>query len=229
MGNCHRDFEFHAYPENDCCYDPKQNGVCDGKLGTTTCCTPDKKCGLGGGDCDSDKDCKAGLKCGNNNCHRDFLTSAHLKNDCCYDPKQKVYNSTPVCDGSPGQDSCCNPSNKCGLGGGDCDTDHDCEAGLKCGNNNCREFNPNAEADCDCCYSPKKQVPLKALEIDGKKYYCNIQSTSWNAAKRNCVADGGQLALLKNGKLRRQIRDHCDSNSEKDGFKYGRLLHTFKH
>merc|ERR1711915_1106686 len=92
--NCHRDFEFLAHPENDCCYDPKQNGVCDGKLGTTTCCTPDKKCGLGGGDCDSDKDCKAGLKCGNNNCHRDFLTSAHLENDCCYDPKQKV------CDGN---------------------------------------------------------------------------------------------------------------------------------
>ncbi len=32
-----------------------------------------------------------------------------------------------------GQNDCCNSSNKCGLGEGDCDTDSDCVSGLECG------------------------------------------------------------------------------------------------
>merc|ERR1711915_337520 len=47
--------------------------------------------GWGGGDCDSDKDCRAGLKCGNNNCHRDFEFLAHPENDCCYDQNKMEF------------------------------------------------------------------------------------------------------------------------------------------
>jgi len=33
--------------------------------------------------------------------------------------------------------NCCKGSNRCAIGEGDCDTDSDCQDGLKCGNNNC--------------------------------------------------------------------------------------------
>ena len=39
------------------------------------------KCGEGEGDCDYDSHCKAGLKCGVNNCPSGFPSSGY---DCCY-------------------------------------------------------------------------------------------------------------------------------------------------
>merc|ERR1711915_842763 len=46
---------------------------------------------------------------------------------------------------------CCSTRNKCGIGGGDCDADNECETGLICGHNNCREFNRKADEGADCC------------------------------------------------------------------------------
>lgn len=46
---------------------------------------------------------------------------------------------------------CCSTGNKCGIGGGDCDADNECETGLICGHNNCREFNRKAGLGADCC------------------------------------------------------------------------------
>merc|ERR1711915_674333 len=97
---------------------------CNGSHDQHSCCTSTNKCGKGGGDCDSDNDCEAGLKCGTNNC-KSFNPSADPTNDCCYDSKD--------CNGSYGEDYCRTSTNKCGKGGGDCDSDNDCEAGLKCG------------------------------------------------------------------------------------------------
>ena len=46
---------------------------------------------------------------------------------------------------------CCTINNKCKEGRGDCDIDSDCEAGLKCGYDNCINF---PESHYDCCYKP---------------------------------------------------------------------------
>jgi len=44
------------------------NLVDQGCQGGDVCCTPEKRCGLGEGDCDEDDDCEVGLKCGKDNC-----------------------------------------------------------------------------------------------------------------------------------------------------------------
>ena len=54
------------------------------------CCTNSEPCDVGGGDCDVDSHCMAGLKCGNNNCKRDFSSSGSdwsTAADCCEDNK----------------------------------------------------------------------------------------------------------------------------------------------
>jgi len=52
-------------------------------------CTPSNQCGIGGGDCDNNSDCKNGLICGTNNC-RTWHPQAHYAADCCMeDPNAK--------------------------------------------------------------------------------------------------------------------------------------------
>ena len=46
-----------------------------------------------------------------------------------------------------GGNSCCTEDNKCDVGEGDCDSDEDCEGGLKCGSNNCGMAVPNGDLD----------------------------------------------------------------------------------
>jgi len=41
--------------------------------------------------------------------------------------------------------------NVCTRGQGDCDTDSECSGSLVCGSDNCKDFNPNAESEADCC------------------------------------------------------------------------------
>merc|ERR1712058_25164 len=45
----------------------------------------------------------------------------------------------------------CSKSKPCGVGQGDCDGDHECKAGLKCGLDNCKDFNARAHPLADCC------------------------------------------------------------------------------
>ena len=53
----------------------------------------------------------------------------------------------------------CTGSRPCDYGQGDRDYDRDCKQGLMCGSkkgygdnaDNCRNFDPNADADADCC------------------------------------------------------------------------------
>ena len=60
----------------------------NGTIAGTSCCTSSNPCGEGEGDCDSDEDCKDGLKCGqgsghDNNCDNTLVFPADY--DCCYD------------------------------------------------------------------------------------------------------------------------------------------------
>ena len=43
---------------------------------------------------------------------------------------------------------CCDPSQPCGLGEGDCDDDDDCQGSLVCGSNNCDQSLFWSKADC---------------------------------------------------------------------------------
>ena len=47
-----------------------------------SCCTADKPCGVGEGDCDSDDDCSGDLKCGTDNCGAGF-DNLEKGSDCC--------------------------------------------------------------------------------------------------------------------------------------------------
>ena len=67
------------------------DGGCNGG---DACCKPYNKCGAGEGDCDTNNDCKEGLKCGTNNCGtgtgKGWLPWDPLgwdrEDDCCYKP-----------------------------------------------------------------------------------------------------------------------------------------------
>ena len=48
-------------------------------------------------------------------------------------------------------------------GHGDCDIVDDCNGSMTCGKNNCRRYNPLAEADADCCQSGKGLILLCIL------------------------------------------------------------------
>ena len=110
--------------------------VCNGQ---ENCCHKDNKCGENEGDCNSDSDCKEGLKCGSNNCAQtkrivNQTSFWDADDDCCYQPS-------------------CFKQNPCGELEGDCNTLSDCEVGLVCGSNNCPE-GKNFLPDDDCCYKP---------------------------------------------------------------------------
>ena len=66
---------------------------------------------------------------------------------------------------SSGRSSGCNVNSKCGVGEGDCYTDVDCQAGLKCGQRDNLNFpdpglygyaphGNDAHVDDDYCYDP---------------------------------------------------------------------------
>ena len=66
------------------------DGACIRCIGGDSCCTKDKPCGLGEGDCDYDSDCKNDLKCGKDNCKKcEKGTDCGLfddTDDCCIQP-----------------------------------------------------------------------------------------------------------------------------------------------
>ena len=53
----------------------------------------------------------------------------------------------------------CTKEKPCGKGRGDCDGNEECQLGLVCGPNNCKDFNAQAHPLADCC------VPKKGNEI----------------------------------------------------------------
>ena len=87
------------------------------------------------GDCDHDSECKEGLKCGTDNCPVELQHEPFI--DCCYKPCEGNY--------------CCSAENLCGINQGDCDFDHQCQFGLKCGSNNC-PASLGFDSEFDCCF-----------------------------------------------------------------------------
>ena len=69
------------------------NRVCDGsndavlQVNNNRCCKKVRPCVEGQGDCNSDSECAGDLKCGKNNCRRDFSSTKTRwgsKLDCCF-------------------------------------------------------------------------------------------------------------------------------------------------
>ena len=52
-----------------------------------------------------------------------------------------------------GQIHFCKSDNPCGENEGDCDSDDECQDGLKCGSNNCPS-SLGFDSEIDCCYKP---------------------------------------------------------------------------
>merc|ERR1711937_784973 len=130
--------------------------TCDGSTNAWSCCSSTNKCGEGEGDCDSDSECQSGLVCGTDNC-QSFIPGAHYQADCCAKPAVATN-----CDGSSSAWSCCSANSKCGHGEGDCDSDNECQSGLKCGKDNCRDFHSGAAAAADCCIPSSRVLKGKA-------------------------------------------------------------------
>jgi len=139
--NCRKIHGNDATSLSDCCYLPVGVGL----SGDWSYCSGLHKCDEGEGDCDDDSHCKAGLKCGNNNC-RSFFSKAHSSADCC----EKDKGVKPGI-GSSADWNFCTSAKPCDEGYGDCDNNSHCKSGLTCGNNNCKTFHPNALASADCC------------------------------------------------------------------------------
>jgi len=75
------------------------------------------------------------------------------------DPCGNVYKYLDVyyfclCSATRAAINCCTSANTCGVGEGDCDNNPDCQPGLVCGSNNCRQFHPAAPSWADCCWDP---------------------------------------------------------------------------
>ena len=83
--NCKK-FGHYYQASDDCCEKkPASHGQkCwgSGYVGGKSCCTEDSPCGEGEGDCDINRDCKSGLKCGINNCKK-FGAYYNKYDDCC--------------------------------------------------------------------------------------------------------------------------------------------------
>ena len=62
--------------------------LASGCTGGNDCCTDGSKCNEMEGDCDSDSQCRDGLKCGTDNCMKNGKSGGDWESDddCCYNP-----------------------------------------------------------------------------------------------------------------------------------------------
>lgn len=95
-------------------------GCCDPGSHDWSCCSPTHPCDKGMGDCDSDNDCGAGLKCMHDT-GKGFGANSVM--DVCWDDTCNVANEDWYC---------CSPDNPCVLGHGHCASDNDCVGDLVC-------------------------------------------------------------------------------------------------
>ena len=60
--------------------------------------------------------------------------------------------------------ACCSDSQPCGLGGGDCDVDQDCQGDLVCGTDNCGPPHSLVSSSADCCVGMFYQIATSAIK-----------------------------------------------------------------
>eukprot|EP00092_Neocalanus_flemingeri_P039475 GFUD01042981.1.p1 GENE.GFUD01042981.1~~GFUD01042981.1.p1 ORF type:complete len:373 (+),score=63.63 GFUD01042981.1:80-1198(+) len=102
-----------------------------------------------------------------------WCTTTEGRYEDCVSPCGVSSNSLASCPKNPVikelSRNCCTEDNPCGEGEGDCDTDNQgtCQAGLRCGDSNCGDFNPANYALADCCYKPMNQGQYYNVNEDG--------------------------------------------------------------
>jgi len=108
-----------------------------------------------------------------------------------YDQKRKDFYDQEKEDFCDGGDSCCqnHPSQRCGIGEGDCDEDMDCERGLVCGRDNCRAWGSGFDSTDDCCRDP----------CDGEDSCCS-RDNACKEGEGDCDSDADCEDELKCGK-----------------------------
>ena len=86
-------------------------------------CTPATPCASGGGDCDTNADCQGALECVPSS---DGLLTGGGMNDYCGTAAEAAAATTAA------PTVLCSPTTPCASGGGDCDTNADCQGALVC-------------------------------------------------------------------------------------------------
>jgi len=102
------------------------------------------------------------------------------------------------CFGTTKEDwSCCTTASPCSEGQGDCDIDSECAAGLKCGDNNCKDFRNEAKNNADCC------IPIypTTLTVSSKQENKKIKYLMGVYKKISKPYNGKPVWLLKKGIL----------------------------
>jgi len=82
----------------------------------------------------------------------------------------------------------CSSSNQCGIGGGDCDKNSDCENGLICGQDNCKTWHPQAHQAADCCMEDPNAPKCSAgwTKYKDACYFESNEKKTWNDASLAC-------------------------------------------
>ena len=170
-----------------------------GTLGGNDYCRDYGLCSEGQGDCDPGQ-CQSGLTCVEN-----------------VGPNYGWSSETDVCEkstgggtGTPGGNSYCTTSNPCSAGQGDCDSNAECESGLKCvdnvgaaysyrsivevcertsggtpgANNYCTKYGPCSAGQGDCDKDSDCQSGLKCVDNVGPNY-------GWSSATDVCEKSTG--------------------------------------
>lgn len=110
------------------------------RAGGTSFCSAECPCDEGGGDCDNDNECAAGLTCFSN-----------VGVDFDMDPDTDVCAECPP-PSKRGSSSFCSAECPCAEGGGDCDNNNQCQAGLVCGDDLGPQY--GLGASIDVCVPP---------------------------------------------------------------------------
>ena len=108
-------------------------------------CSASSPCDEGEGNCHTDSDCAGRLVCGSHNCPQSAPGTSSITNCCARELEKRCQAH------QHSQADCCTRWSPCKLGGGDCDSDDECEGSLTCVRDNCRDFWSWADPSWDCC------------------------------------------------------------------------------
>lgn len=119
----------------------------------------------------------------------------------------------------------------CGVGQGDCDNDSECGKGLKCGTDNCQDFDPFASRFADCCYKcgitrKTRIVGGQATEVNeypwitllnivrnGKSYRCggSLIASQWVVTAAHCVFQQDDVTVASGSMITVILGEHDTS------------------